>query len=93
MNQPIYHFAKLNVETNVPLEIIEELFIKRGLDKYSFSVFHVVDKDYNKITVFDYPVGMKEEDCLKFISDVQKELDILSNYYSEAAIRNIVKQL
>lgn len=93
MSTPIYHLAKLDVATNVPLEIIEELFIKRGLEKDSFSIHHLTDKNNNTIVLFDYPVGMKEEEFKTFLNNNKRELNVLSSYYSADAITNIVKQL
>ena len=90
---PIFHLGKLNVESNVPIAIIEELFIKNGLSFDTFNVYHLIDKNKRAITVFDYPVEMDLNTYKEFILKVQGNLDILSKYYSDQSIIEIIKTL
>lgn len=90
---PVFVFVKLNISSNIPIIIIEELFSLYGLDKNKFSIFHIVDKENNKTVVFDYPVEFTKEECLDFMNKVKPSLDKLDIMFSDKTIKQIARNL
>lgn len=90
---PIYHVGKLNVSNSVPLSVLVELFKTKDLKEGTFNIYSLIDPKKEAITVFDYPVGMTHEEYKKFISGVQRELDILTNYFNELEVIKVVKSI